>query len=285
MEFRTVREVVERARARAEHAAQRARAMRSLMEMRPAASGPAVRHVCDAALDELTKAARERDRVFAVLSHELRQSVNAALGAMRVATVVPDAGRRERATAVLERQLVQLAELVDRLLDFSRLSLDPLTVSFGLIDIVELVRGAIDTARAGDTAAEKGHVFTLESPDGPITIRGDAVRLRQLFSNLLSNAVTHTPPGGRIHVAVTADDDEVIVRVRDSGDGIAPEHVDRIFEPFVRYETGQRGLGIGLAVVRRVAELHGGQVSVESNGARRGAEFRLVLPRAGSAPA
>ena len=272
--------LVARAHDRANRAAEHARVMRSLLgaRLRTEAHAPAPHaEIWEAAARELNRAARERDQAFGVLSHELRQSVSAALTAERL-LATSDARTAAKAREVLERQLITLMKLVDTLLDFSRLSLQSGGIAREQVDVMVIVREAIDGVEPA--AVERQHTVSAQLPSEPQLVRGDAVRLLQVFANLLQNAVRYTPPGGRIAVSSTTDSGWITVVVEDNGEGIDPAAQDAVFEPFVRMSSTGHGLGIGLALAARIVHLHEGRITVASRGAGSGSVFTVMLPHA-----
>ncbi len=222
---------------------------------------------------------RAVDDFLATLAHELRQPIAAALAAIEIQKHNPHPDRQERARRVIEQQVRYIARLVGDLSEVSQISRGVLTLHRERIDLRTLV---IETlAMTEPMFEERGHRVACVIGEAPAWVLGDGVRLKQVFSNLLRNAATYTPEGGHVRVVLDADKAHVRVRVRDNGAGIPPEAVDRIFELFNR--GGKRGdgqsAGIGLAVVRRLVELHGGTVTASSEGVGRGSEFTVVLPR------
>jgi two-component system CheB/CheR fusion protein len=186
---------------------------------------------------------------------------------------------------VIDRQVQQLARLVDDLLDVSRITRGKVTLRMERIELGAAIDRAIETARPVIEAAH--HELIVEVPDVPIPVTADLVRLSQIISNLLHNAAKYTKSGGRIRlvVQIAPSNAEVSIRVQDSGIGIAREQLCKVFEPFAQVDSSisrsQGGLGIGLTIVKRLTELHGGGVSVHSEGVGRGSEFvvRLPLPK------
>lgn len=230
---------------------------------------------------ELQEQARRKDEFLATLAHELRNPMSAITTAIEVLRL-PDAPEvaRARALEVVARQARQQARLVDDLLDVSRLrrgkvTLHPRPVEVGaaIAEIAELHR---------PVAEAKGLALVVAPPEAPLHIEADPARLQQIVGNLLDNAVRHTPPGGHVHVGARRRGGTVRLAVRDDGAGIAPDVLPGIFELFAQgpgsaaRPTGS--MGIGLTVVRRLAELHGGSVEVYSAGPGQGSEFVVVLP-------
>src|SRR5690606_22608069 len=185
---------------------------------------------------------------------------------------------------LLRRQLKHLRRLIDDLLDVSRISNGRVQLKRETLELKRIIEHSFDAARP--LIDDKGHSIEIEFPPEPLHLEGDAVRLAQVFGNLLTNAAKYTPPGGEIvlSAAVEDDGDFVAVRVRDNGEGIAEDMLDRVFELFTQAHTEnsrtQTGLGIGLALVRGLVELHGGTVHAASDGPGRGAEFVVRLPLA-----
>jgi signal transduction histidine kinase len=277
--FETSRALVEGARARAANATQHAQAMRQLLESRrtvPPQSVAPERHVWDAAAAEVLRATTERDRALGVLAHELRQPLAAAMAAHRLLALNPGAQMAEHARAVVDRQLGHLSNLVERLLDFSRLSLRSLTLERKEVDLRDVVSRAVESENASNS--ERTHPVILTMPATPLVVCGDATRLLQVFSNLLHNSIRYTDKAGRITLTAAGDGDAARVTVQDDGAGIPAELQPVIFEPFLRGSRDGEGLGIGLALVRRIVELHEGSVYVVSDGVGRGSAFTVTLP-------
>ena len=228
------------------------------------------------AAEESLRSVREKDRFLATVSHELRQPLNAALAALRLIEV-GDTGAPAR--AVLHRQLAQMARLVDDLLDMSRLSLDVMDLRLGHVELARVLADAVATVESQLISRE----LTLVRDQSPsdVCVWGDESRLRQVFSNLLANAVRYTPAGGRIILLARVERATVVVSVRDTGQGIGADDLSRIFDPFARGAEAKQGLGIGLAVVRAIVELHRGSVVAESPGPGEGSTFTVTLPLCG----
>ena len=188
---------------------------------------------------------------------------------------------------VIERQVVHLTELVDDLLDISRITRGTITLNMDRVDVGSVVNRAVEAIEPAIVG--HGHQLSVDCPSEPIYVEGDLTRLVQILGNLLSNAVKYTHPGGRIDLSVTESSGTVEFRVRDSGIGIPPEWLPRLFNLFSRLPGSppgaQAGLGVGLALVRRLVEMHGGSVSARSDGMERGSEFIVRLPVAVRAPA
>lgn len=230
----------------------------------------------------LREADRQKDTFLATLSHELRNPLAPIRSAAHVLRLTFQADPRTRnAVAVIERQSAQLARLVDDLLDISRLNFDNLTLERAWVDLREVVDAALETSRPALEAA--GHTLSVRLPAQPLMVQVDATRIAQCIANLLNNASKFTAPPGRIELEVVAQPgQQVVVRVADSGQGIAAEMLERVFDLFIQDQRsgmgGNTGLGIGLALTRRLVELHGGRVRAHSEGQGRGALFEIVLP-------
>jgi PAS domain S-box-containing protein len=242
------------------------------------------------ARDELERVSRAKDEFLATVSHELRNPLNAILGWTRMLRAGKlDAGRGARALGTIERNARMQASLVEDMLDVSRIITGKLMLKVGQVDLPAVVAAAFDTVRM---AAEAKHIeVTLELDEKVELAAGDPERLQQVVWNLLSNAIKFTPAGGRVRVRTRRDDDQVELSVQDDGQGIAPEFLPFVFDRFRQADsTSTRvhgGLGLGLAIVRHLVELHGGTVRADSEGPGRGARFTVRLPclPAGSAAA
>jgi two-component system CheB/CheR fusion protein len=239
----------------------------------------------------LHEEARRKDELLAMLGHELRNplaTIRNGLAILERPGLQPEQARRARQT--LDRQVQHLTRLVDDLLDLSRISRGKILLQTGSVDLVALVLAAVEDHRAA--AASAGETLDLDLQDHPLRVAGDPIRLAQCVGNLLHNAVKFTAPGGRIDVSVRAEDGQAIVSVRDTGAGMSPETLARLFEPFSQADGGidrsRGGLGLGLALVKRLVELHGGTATAHSEGLGRGTrvEIRLhLLPEDGEEPA
>jgi signal transduction histidine kinase len=180
---------------------------------------------------------------------------------------------------LIGRETRQLSSLVDDLLDVSRVLAGKMSLALESVDFTALVRESMQSFE--DIARQREMSLAVALPEEPLPMVADPVRMRQVIANLLSNAIKFSKPAGRIEVTLRADADCAILSVRDDGIGIAPEILDRIFEPFAQAAlTPPHGLGLGLSVVKQVTELHGGKVTASSEGVGRGAEFTVRLPMA-----
>lgn len=224
--------------------------------------------------------AGNKDELFALLGHELRNPLAAIRDALQVFRLCNDSATREWAQGVLERQTQQMSDLIEDLLDFSRVSHGKAPLRKRLIDLAQVVEVAVETVRP--CIDERGHVLEVVLPPGAVTLEADPTRLEQVLSNLLANAARYTPPGGRIWLTVERGVDQVVLRVLDNGVGIGKEALPHVFDLFWQSGSGrhsQHGLGIGLALVRHLVEMHGGSVSASSAGPGQGSEFVVRLPR------
>lgn len=236
----------------------------------------------------LREADRLKDELVAMLAHELRNPLapirNAVqvLGQPRVSD--PDL---KWTRDVIGRQVVQMSRLLDDLLDISRITRGTIVLKKMLIEISAVVERAVETSLP--LIKSRGHKLTVRLPQEPVRVEGDLTRLVQVMANLLNNAAKYTDAGGCIDLTVEASPNEVKVRVRDTGMGIPGELLPNIFELFTQgsrsLDRSQGGLGLGLALVRRLIEMHGGRVEAHSAGSGSGAEFIVHLPRVATAPA
>jgi PAS domain S-box-containing protein len=235
----------------------------------------------------LREADRRKNEFLGVLSHELRNPLAPILNSAAILNreeVEPEQARRAR--AVIERQAHHLARLVDDLLDVTRISRGKIVLERTVLDARDLLRRTVEDHRG--IFEQHGLELSLDIPAAPVWLEADATRLSQVVGNLLQNAAKFTPRGGRAAVCVRAADGRATIRVRDDGAGIAPELLDRVFEPFTQGERTlartKGGLGLGLALVKGLVELHGGAVAARSDGPGAGAELVVSLPLA-AAPA
>ena len=223
-----------------------------------------------------------KDEFLATVSHELRTPLNAILGwARMLASMQLPPDRAQHAIAIIERNASALAHLIEDLLDVSRIVAGTLQLAPQPVDLVAVTQAALDALRP--LAAAK-NVQLAFSPDLPAikAVSGDAGRLQQVIWNLLANAIKFTPDGGRVDVFIEPSQDHIEVRIVDTGHGISPDFLPRVFERFRQADgaTTRRftGLGLGLAIVRQLVELHGGTVRAASPGLGRGSTFTVRLP-------
>jgi len=240
--------------------------------------------------DALKEVDRQKDVFLATLAHELRNPLAPIRNAVQLLRIRggsdPDS---QWSREVIDRQVNQMVRLLDDLLDVSRVSYNKLQLRKELVELQSIVQNAIETSRPLiDTA---GHELTVVLPTAPIPLIADPVRLAQIFSNLLNNAAKYTRPGGHIRLAAERRGNDLLVSVKDDGIGITPELMPQVFSLFSQghgqpvLERSQAGLGIGLALVRGLVELHGGTIDARSEGLDRGSEFLVSLPIATEAPA
>lgn len=228
------------------------------------------------------EASRMKDLFLATLSHELRTPLNAILGWTRILrTKAMAPGHLERALEAIERNSFAQAHLVDELLDMSRITSGKIRIDRVLIDVVSLVRAAVESVHPNAEAKQ----VTVDITGVPEALtRGDAERLKQVIWNLLANAIKFSKAGDRVEVGVSKGEGHLRVSVIDQGIGIEPELIDRIFERFQQGDTSPTrshgGLGLGLAIVRDLVELHDGSVEATSGGRGKGATFVVKLPLA-----
>ena len=239
--------------------------------------------------ERLREADRAKDEFLATLSHELRNPLAPLRNSLYLLRLGPQAAANPAPIhEMMERQLNHLVRLVDDLLEMSRISRGTLELRRELVEVGAVIRNAVETS--SPLIKEGGHDLQVTTPYGALWVDGDPVRLAQILSNLLNNAAKYIEAGGQIEIGAVREGDSVAIRVRDDGPGIEPEMLPRLFDMFTRgaraTRSGQNGLGIGLALARRLAQMHGGTLSVK-NGERGGAEFtlRLALVQAHEAPA
>lgn len=235
--------------------------------------------------ERLSQADRRKDEFLATLAHELRNPLAPMRNVVELLKLQTlDATQLRWTREVLERQLQHLTHLVDDLLEVSRITQGKLELRRQRVELADAVQGALEAAAPLVQAAS--HELTVDLPEQAIVLDADPTRLTQIILNLLNNATKYTPPGGRIWLSVQQVDAHATVTVRDSGLGIPREHLTTIFEMFSQLtpalERSQGGLGIGLALVRGLVELHGGTVSAHSDGPGQGSEFVVTLPLAPS---
>jgi signal transduction histidine kinase len=231
----------------------------------------------------LKRADRAKEEMLAMLAHELRNPLGTISNALQVLRLTGDEdGTRQRAIEAAERQVLHQAILIDDLLEASRVTRGEVELHCEELDLTELVRETVDGYR--ESLRSAGLSLRVDLPKEPLPVRGDRLRLSQALSNLLGNAVKFNAPGGHVAVRLAAGDrgKRAELSVRDDGEGISPEVLPYVFEIFTQadqsLDRSQGGLGVGLAVVKGLIELHGGEVRAKSDGLGRGAEFSLFLP-------
>ncbi|WP_167772563.1 PAS domain-containing protein [Ramlibacter henchirensis] len=239
--------------------------------------------VCGVSTDitDVVEADRRKDAFIATLAHELRNPlapIRNGLEIMRRLEDLPPVARRTR--DMMERQLVHLVRLVDDLLDVSRITRDRLDLRLERVTLDQVVAHALESSQPGVEAA--GHTLEVHMPAGPVPLRGDLTRLAQVISNLVNNAAKYTPRGGHIVLGGEVLAGQLLLHVKDNGKGIAADMLPQVFDLFVQgedtRESAQGGLGIGLWLVRKLVELHDGEVGAHSDGPGRGSIFTVRLP-------
>jgi signal transduction histidine kinase len=233
--------------------------------------------------EQLTEADQRKDEFIAMLAHELRNPLAPiVIGIELMESYGLADALLKRTHETMKRQVEQLTRLVDDLLDVSRITSGKIELRKESVALTTIIEQAIDVARPALEAQK--HRLIIEMPDEPVQLTADTVRLIQVVANLLNNSVRYTEPGGEIRLTCTRDGDELSICVADTGRGIEPELIERIFDMFVQKREGGPGLGLGLTLVRRLVEMHGGTVLARSEGLGHGSEFEVRLP-AGEVPA
>jgi len=230
------------------------------------------------------EAVRQKDDFLAMLSHELRNPL-AAIGYATALAQLSNAEGQADVFPVIERQVSHLKHLIDDLLDVARISRDKINLKLESVDLTEIAHHAADSVRP--LMDEKQHQFTTEISADSLPVLVDVTRAEQIMVNLLTNSAKYTPSGGRVTLRVFAEGQQAVVRVEDNGIGLAPEIVPKVFDLFAQgdrtLDRSEGGLGIGLTIVRKLVEMHGGSVAASSAGAGLGAEFVVRLPLAAEA--
>ncbi|HEX8614333.1 MAG TPA: response regulator [Telluria sp.] len=222
-----------------------------------------------------------KDEFLAMLGHELRNPLSAiSSAASLIGLAGAGADSVGRAKQIIQRQSQHLSRIVDDLLDLSRAMSGKILLDRQTLDVAALVSACLDTFKA--TGRTGNYLLNVDME--PAWVDGDPTRLEQIATNLIDNALKYTPPGGTIDITVSDSGDDIVLEVRDTGVGISAELLPHVFDVFVQgsitLDRAQGGLGIGLALVRRLVELHGGKVSAHSEGASAGSTFVIRLPRA-----
>ena len=231
-------------------------------------------------LESVEAANRAKDDFLAMLGHELRNPLGAITTAIHVLNALGDPHEKAaRRRAIIVRQTQHLSRLVEDLLDASKLVSGKLVLHSQVEDLREVAVRALTSFQ--EAGKGQNHIISLTGK--PVNVYGDPTRLEQVVSNLLDNAVKYTPSGGRVELAVLADGPDALLMIRDTGVGIPRDALPRIFDLFVQadqtFERAEGGLGIGLTIVKRLVELHGGTISASSAGLNQGSEFAVRLPR------
>ena len=239
-----------------------------------------------ALLQNLQQADRRKTEFLATLAHELRNPMAPLTTTLALLEHTrPSPAAAQPHYAVMGRQLEHMGRLIDDLMEISRVTRGKIALQPEQLALADVIRDAVELSRP--MLNSRRQVLQLTDMASGLTVRGDAVRLAQVFANLLNNAAKYTPPGGHVGIAVQRQDGMASVTVRDDGDGIPQEMLESVFDMFVQVSdmarTAQGGLGIGLTLVRSLVELHGGRVLARSDGPGRGSEFEVLLPLATSA--
>ena len=234
------------------------------------------------ARSEAEEASKLKDEFLATLSHEIRTPLNAVLGWATMLRAQPKMKSRDHGLEVIERNAASQLRLVEDLLDMARVMSGKLKLDLRVLEFEDIVQAAVDVVTPA--AQAKKLAIDTDFPAHRSVVNGDPDRLQQAVWNLMSNAVKFTEPGGSVHVRLTEDATAAILTIRDTGQGIQRDFVPYLFDRFRQADASASrrhgGLGLGLALVRQIAELHGGSISAESAGTNRGSTFTLRLPRA-----
>ena len=230
--------------------------------------------------EQLKRADTMKAEFLATLSHELRTPLNAILGWVQILKNGATDDDLEQAVPIIERNVRAQAQLIEDLLDMSRIESGKLSLDIQPVDLAEIVNASIETVRPAAQGKEIRLTSAFSSIDG--VVMGDKNRLQQVLWNLVINAVKFTPKGGRVHIIIERSNSHVDLSVTDSGQGIAPEFLDQVFDRFRQADSSTTrphgGLGLGLSIVKHLTELHGGSVRVASGGVDRGSTFTISLP-------
>jgi signal transduction histidine kinase len=247
---------------------------------------PAMRNVqrfvrAEAARATAEAASLAKDEALTLLAHEFRNSLAPIMtSAAVIRRAGPPDGIVPDSAAIVKRQAQHMARLLDDLLDVSRIAHGTMDLKREPVSVSAVVEAAVETTRS--FVELRGLTVSLSLPPAPLWLRADRTRLEQVVGNLLSNAIKYTPAGGRIEVTAVAENGDAVLRIHDTGIGILPEHLPRVFDSFFRSAGAQahtpNGLGLGLTLVRQFVELHGGRVAAHSEGPGRGSEFTVRLP-------
>jgi len=230
--------------------------------------------------EALKDADRRKDEFLATLAHELRNPLAPLRNGLDILQRNPSGGNAAEIRNMMDRQLIHLVRLIDDLLDVSRVSQGKIELRKNTVRVDDIIRTAVESSRPLIDGA--GHNLTIEMPNSGLWVDGDQVRLSQAISNLLNNAAKYTPQNGLIDLHVTRDGQEVAIRVTDNGVGIPSDMQSKVFQLFTQIDDhlqrSQGGLGIGLALVRQLVEMHGGSVDAYSSGPGKGSRFTIRIP-------
>ncbi|MGV3722467.1 MAG: PAS domain S-box protein, partial [Actinomycetota bacterium] len=229
---------------------------------------------------ELATQHQQKDEFLAMLAHELRNPLAPLRTGLHLLNASPSADVASRTRAMMERQLTHMVRLIDDLMDLSRVNRGKIVLQRELTTAQAVIESAVDTSQPA--VAEAHHHLSVTLPDEPLPLDADPVRLAQVVNNLINNAAKYTPEGGQIEVSAFRDGESVVIQVRDNGIGIPGDMLSKVFETFTQIgraiDRAQGGLGIGLSLVRRLVELHGGTVRAWSAGVDQGSTFSVTLP-------
>jgi signal transduction histidine kinase len=230
---------------------------------------------------QIERADQQKNRFLSMLAHELRNPLAPIRSAVDVLRLCGDSpADLEWARDVIDRQVNHLIRLVDDLLDVSRITLGKIRLQLESLEAAEVVTAAIEISQP--LIEKSQHQLAVEVPDEPIVLNGDRARLTQVLANLLNNAAKYTPPGGTIGIVLERDGDTAVFRVHDTGIGIPPHMLDKVFDMFIQVENSldrsQGGLGIGLTLVRELVAMHQGTIRVASEGHGCGSQFIISVP-------
>ena len=238
--------------------------------------------------EALRETDRRKDEFLAILAHELRNPLAPISNSVSIlASDKLPVHVRDEALQMMERQVKQMVRLVDDLMDVSRITRGKIELKTDTIDLGEVLGCAVEISKP--LIDQLGHKLSFNLPQNPVNLQADFTRLAQVFSNLLNNAAKYSPAGGEIRLEVDVHRDSVDVRVKDKGIGIRPDMLEHIFDMFAQVddslERSQGGLGVGLTLVKKLVEMHGGRIAVRSGGLGKGSEFMVHLPTMSAGPA
>lgn len=231
--------------------------------------------------DSLAESNQRKDEFLATLSHELRNPLAAIMNSVQILRRGgSDSGIVNQATDVIDRQANTLQSMVNDLLDVARINAGKILLHRQKVKLNDVVQNAVQSMQPAMTS--RNHALSVSVPQQAIWLDGDPVRIEQIVTNLLGNAAKYTERGGRIELIIEDQENQVILHVKDNGTGIASEMLSRIFEPFIQadqsLDRAQGGLGLGLTLIKRLVELHGGKIGVASEGIGLGSQFTVTLP-------
>ena len=223
---------------------------------------------------------RLRNQLLPIVAHELRQPLNSILFALEPHDEFGDETTAQQARELCRREALNMSQIIDNVLNTYCDANGRLHLHLVPVDLASIVYNAIQTALS--SILSRGHRISVSLPPDPVSFVADPVRLKQILTNLLTNSATYTTPGGHIYLSADSSSEVVTIRVRDNGRGISPELLPHIFDPDRRqFEAQPGGLGLGLALVKSLVELHGGNVVAQSMGLNMGSEFTINLPARG----